>query len=146
MERMQSREGFSYFGERRGWLIAATQAPDWGDALQRSNFRSMLARLGGESDDVAVEYAGGAFGSIDFLLVRPGSTAATEAERLTSKLEDYQVVDEDDLSNLEWCEEWCVRCKSATREQHPTTRCGKFRSEEDAAEIVTRWSSRGYEF
>src|SRR5262245_34183472 len=142
MKRMQSDPGFIYYGERQGWLIAATQAPDWGDTLERSNFRSMLRALGGESDDVALEFAGGAIGSIDFVLVRPGSPAAVEAQRLTDKLADYPVIDEDDLSDLEWCEEWCTRCDSATREQHPTARCGKFRSEEDAAEIITRWASR----
>src|SRR5262249_4771741 len=134
--------GFIYYGEREGWLIAATQAPDWGDALSRSNFRSMLAKLGGESDDVAVEYAGGALGNIDYLLVRPETDAATEAERLNAKLENYLVLDEDDLSELEYSEEWCVRCDSATREQHPTARCGKFRSKDDAREIAGRWVHR----
>lgn len=139
MQRIHSTTGFIYYGEREDWLIAATQAPDWGSVLQRSNFRSMLAKLGGESEDVAVEYAGGAVGKIDYLLVRPGSPAAVEAERLNARLSDYPVVDEEDLGELEYSEEWCVRCDSATREQHPTARCGKLRSEDDAREIRYRW-------
>ena len=142
MERMQSRQGFAYYGEREGWLIAATQAPDWGDALSRSNFRSMLAKLGGESEDVAVEYTGGALGKIDYLLVRPETDAATRAEALNARLADYPLVDEDDATELMWQEEWCRRCDSATREQHPTARCGKFRSDDDAEEIRYRWSQR----
>lgn len=142
MERIHSAPGFIYYGEREGWLIAATQAPDWGDTVQRSNFRSMLRKLGGESGNVAVEYTGGALGKIDYLLVRPDTPEATQAEALNERIADYIMVDEDDVSALEWDEEWCTRCDSGTREQHPLARCGKFRSKVDAEDIRYRWESR----
>lgn len=144
MERMESKRGFAYYGDREGWLIAAIQAPDYGDAIQRSNFRSMLRELGGASDDVAVEYTGGALGSIDYLLVRPDSPAVETAERIRARIDDYILVDEDDLSALEWDEEWCVRCDRGTREQHPLNACHKFRSKDDAREIAWRWNERGH--
>ena len=146
MQPIKSGTGFIYYGEREGWLIAATQAPDWGDALQRSNFRVMRDHLG-ESDNVAVEYAGGAVGHIDYLLVRPGTPEAALAEQLNAKIADYPVLDDDDLSELEWSEEWCVRCDMGTREDHASDTfqaahpC-KFRSRDDADEIRYRWENR----
>lgn len=141
MQAIHSAPGFIYYGEREGWLIAATQAPDWGDTVQRSNFRSMARRLG-ESDNVAIEYTGGALGNIDYLLVRPGTPEAQLAEQLLARLDDYPVVDDDDHSALEYEEEWCRRCDSATREQHPTANCSKFRGESEIENILYAWRQR----
>jgi hypothetical protein len=81
-------------------------------------------------------------GWVDHLLVRPGSSAEAEALRWREKLESYPVADEEHYSDLESAEEWCKRCDSATREQHPTGRCAKFRGEYETEEILRRWLDR----
>lgn len=136
-------QSFAYWGEREGWLIAATQHRD-SDALARSNYRVILADLRGGlySDDTAEEtMSHWAVGHVDYLLVRPGTPAAARAEYWAGKLEDYPVADEADLGQLEWTEEWCVRCDRGTREQHPIAGC-PFRSADEAEEIRARWRYR----
>lgn len=107
-----ARESFAYFGDREGWLVFLGQHRD-SDTVQRSNFRSALKALGGEDDaaGVAVErFNHWAVGWTEAILIRPDAAEKiAEAERITAKLEDYPVVDEDDLSELEWdemCETW----------------------------------------
>lgn len=134
---------FSYYGERGDWLVALGQHRD-SDALERSNWdvisTDLLTRF---PDDVAIErFHNWAVGWTESLLVRPGTPAADEAQRWDDRLREYPVADEDAYGMLEVDEEWCVRCDGATRADHPTSTCHKFRSEEDGYEIVYAWKHR----
>ena len=96
-----------YWGERGHWLVVAGRHRD-SDALERSNFRSILKALGGEGDTVAVENESHwAVGWVEHLLVDPADTERVKiAEEIRDALEDYPVVDEEDFSNLEYEEAW----------------------------------------
>ena len=133
---------FAYWGNRADWLVALGQHRD-SDALDRSNWRTIVPPiLAAHPDDAAVEsMTNWAVGWIEYLLVRPGTDAAVEAQRWADKLADYPVADEDDYGNLENAEEWCVRCDRGTREQHDGMTC-PFRSADDAREIADRWAAR----
>lgn len=90
-----------YWGEHGDWLIALGQNRD-SDALGRSNFRSMLRKLGGPDVNVVIERESHwACGWVEFILVRPDSAAHTTAQSIKDALEDYPVVDESDWSELE---------------------------------------------
>lgn len=94
----------AYWGDRDEWYIAYSLTRD-SDVLTQSNFYVMLAKLGGESDDVAIERASHWLcGWIDRLLVRPGSDAEQSACDMLESLEDYPVLDEWDLSAREYDE------------------------------------------
>ena len=147
--RSSGAESFAYYGDREGYLIALSQHRDSG-ALERSNWSVITEDVlsvpdTGVSDfgDAAIERASHwAVGWAEYLLVRPGSPAAIRAQDWLNRLENYPVANEEHFSELEYLEEWCVRCDSGTREEHPTGRCGKFRSENDADEIRYRWQNR----
>jgi len=148
LSRIGSEPGFAYWGEREGWLIALSVHRD-SDALDRSNWGVITKDVlsvpdSGENDlgDAAIEGASHFLvGWVDYLLVRPGTPAAERALEWRERLEDYPVADEMHMSELEWDEEWCVRCDMATRAEHPTGSC-RFRSEDDAREIERRWRTR----
>ena len=142
--RSNSAQAFVYYGEREGWLIALSQHRD-SEALDRSNFAVISADLRGRfTDDVAIESTSHFLvGWVEYLLVSPDNAdAVAAAEAWRDRLADYPVADEENFGELEYNEEWCMRCDSATREQHPTVRCGKFRSAEDVRELTYRWQSR----
>jgi len=80
-------------------------------ALQRSNFRVALERLGGETgeDDngislvTVVRESHWACGWIEWIAIHKTATEQIKlAEEMESKLEDYPVLCEDDWSNLEY--------------------------------------------
>lgn len=84
-----------------GWYCVVTQNRD-SDTLTRSNFRSALKTLGGESDTVAVHRFGHwACGWWEALAVQSGTPAFTIAEGIAEALDNYPVVDESDWSELE---------------------------------------------
>jgi len=142
--RSNSAQAFVYYGEREGWLIALSQHRD-SEALDRSNFAVISADLRGRfPDDVAIESTSHFLvGWVEYLLVSPDNAdAVAAAEAWRDRLADYPVADEMNLSEIEYAEEWCVRCDGGTRDEHPTGRCGKFRSEDDARELAYRWQSR----
>jgi hypothetical protein len=136
-------ESFAYYGDREGWLIALSQHRD-SDALGRSNWRVIVPpMLADHPEDAAVESMNHwAVGWIEYLLVRPGTKAAAKAEEWVDKLDSYPVADEMDWGELEWMEEWCVRCDRGTREQHTGEGWDRFRSKDDASEIADRWRYR----
>ncbi len=146
-----SKDSFVYYGDREGWHVALSVHRD-SDVLDRSNWDVITADVLAIRDDApAVDGLADAAiermshflcGWVDHLLVRPGSTAAARARYWHDKLESYPVADEEHYSALETNEEWCERCDSATREQHPIARCGKFRGEYETEEIHRRWDAR----
>ena len=141
--RSSFEHSFSYYGQREGWYIVCSVNRD-SDALERSNWAVIsehLIREGG--DDVAIERMNHwAVGWVDYLLVRPFSDVMILAGLWTDRLAQYPVADDEHYSMLEYAEEWCVRCDSGTREQHPLARCHKFRGENDGVEIEYRWKHR----
>lgn len=144
--RSSGAESFAYFGDREGWLIALSVHRD-SDTVERSNWRVIVPAMQHEyPDDTAVECMNHwAVGWIDYLLVRPDSSVAERAQEWAARLAGYPLADEEDYSELEYAEEWCVRCDRGIREDHYADRtgvCRKFRSAEDASDIAYRWESR----
>lgn len=92
-----------YWGHRGEWLIAAAVHRDSG-TLDRANWASWVELLGGESDTVAIERSNHwAVGWVDCLVIDPADEARVKlAEETREKLENYPVLDEEALSNLEW--------------------------------------------
>lgn len=89
--------------DRSEWLVAPVGRTRDSDPLAESNFSAFLRIVGGESDDVEVHRFGHwGPGWYEIILVRPGTTAATEAERAESSLTDYPVLDDMDYSAREW--------------------------------------------
>ena len=140
---------FAYYGKREGWLVALSVHRD-SDALDRSNWSTIVpAMLADHPDDAAIErMSSWLVGWIDYLLVRPGTAAAAEAERWAARLADYPVADDAAYSDLEYAEEWCQRCDRGTREDHEQASfadrslCYRFRSADEADEITYRWRHR----
>jgi hypothetical protein len=140
-------DSFVYYGEREGWLIALSQHRD-SDALGRSNWAVITADVLSVSDeDAAIESASHFLvGWVEYLLVRPGSSAARRAQEWRDRLDNYPIANEEHYSMLEWNEEWCLRCDRGTREAHDgkglSGDCGKFRGEYERDEILSRWAAR----
>ena len=74
------------------------------DALDRSNFRSFLAAIGGESETVhIVRESHWAVGWIEWVAIHESDTKALDCAReIMDALDNYPVVDESDWSELEW--------------------------------------------
>lgn len=73
------------------------------DALERSNFATMLQLLGGESETViVVRESHWAVGWIEWIAIHDSDTAALAiADEAKGRLEDYPVLNEDDFSERE---------------------------------------------
>ena len=108
------RAGAGKYGamaERQDWLVVpVTQTRDSG-VLDRSNFRSYLKALGGESDTVEVHrFSHWGPGWFEIIIIDPTDTAKVEtAQEIADALEDYPIVDEDNYSELEYegaCNYW----------------------------------------
>lgn len=96
--------------DHQDWLVAPViQTRDSG-CLERSNFRTVLADLGGESDNVEVHRFGHwGPGWFEIIIVRPDTAEATKVEQWEAALADYPIASEDDFSMLEVetaCEYW----------------------------------------
>lgn len=90
--------GQTEFGDFHSLL---TQNRD-SDCLIRSNFRSALKELGGESENVVIHRFGHwSCGWWESLAVKSSTPEFAIAEKIESRLADYPVVDEDDFSELE---------------------------------------------
>ena len=88
------------------WLCLMTRTRD-SDSVTESNWRVALAQLGGESDDgegeVQVFHFGHwACGWWEALAVRSGGEKEKIAQQLFEELEDYPILDEEDLMNLRY--------------------------------------------
>ncbi len=112
--KMGSYDGLMYYGERAGWSLVDSLGYD-PTALDRANFAALAQAMGFEptplddrgdfggddTDDVAIENYGGAFGKGQWLLVRPGSEAERIAYECHAKMDDYPVLDEELWSEFE---------------------------------------------
>lgn len=74
------------------------------DTLTRSNFRSALKALGGETDTVLVVHEGHwAVGWVEWIAIHQDNhEALRRADKIVAALEDYPVVNEDHWSELEY--------------------------------------------
>ena len=72
--------------------------------LEESNFRSMLAALGGESETVqVVRESHWAVGWVEWIAIHESDEKALRtADGLRQKLDDYPILNEYDCSELEW--------------------------------------------
>jgi hypothetical protein len=96
--------------DRREYFMGLSQHRD-SDTLTRSNFRSMLARLGGESETVLViRDSHFLVGWVESIYIHESDAAAcATANAILDRLADYPVVSEDDWGTLEFdvaCEYW----------------------------------------
>ena len=86
------------------------------DSLDRSNFRSALAAIGGESETVHVITENHwAVGWVSWIGIdATDSAAVAAASAILDALDDYPIVDEDDHSKVEWeeCAETWENCYS----------------------------------
>lgn len=94
-----------YIGERwDNYYVGPSRTRD-SDALERSNFDSALKALGGESETVIVVREGHFLcGWVEWIAVyRYNNHEACEIlGEILAGLEDYPIVDEDHLSEVEW--------------------------------------------
>lgn len=104
------------------------------ECLERSNFRSALSELGGETETVIVRRAGHwAVGWVEELLIHESDLVALgKAETLAKHLADYPIVDDDDFFDLEDEErrDWAEQSKEDTAR----TICNHFELGDDIAE------------
>lgn len=76
------------------------------DALERSNFATMLRSLGGESETViVVRESHWAVGWVEWIAIHATDDASLrQADELKGSLADYPVLDEEHFSDLEYTE------------------------------------------
>lgn len=96
--------------DRNEYYVAYGQHRD-SDSLTRSNFRSFLKALGGESETVLVVRDSHCLvGWVEAIYIHESDTARLAvASGISDHLDDYPVVDESDWSELQWeeaCEYW----------------------------------------
>ena len=89
------------------------------DTVDRSNFISGLAAIGGESETVlVVRESHWAVGWVEWIAIhQDDEQALRKADEIAGHLTDYPVVSDDHLSQLEWdeaCEYW-ERCSVRER-------------------------------
>jgi len=89
--------------EEAEWLVAPVSQTRDSGTLTRSNFRVVLADLGGEENEDLQVHRFGHWGPgwFEIIIVRPDSATAAKAEEWETALADYPVADESDYSELE---------------------------------------------
>jgi hypothetical protein len=112
LQRYSRPSDFADFADfdRNEYFVTGGQHRD-SDTLTRSNHRSILKALGGESDTVRViRDSHFAVGWVEAIYIHESDTKALAiAREIADSLEDYPVVNEDDWSELqcnEACEYW----------------------------------------
>lgn len=111
MNKLQRFSASNYIGPRYEEYFVFLQQNRDSDALTRSNFRSGLKALGGESETVLVErHSHWAVGWVEFIFIFEGAHKLLAiAQDICDRLENYPVVDEDDYSEEQFneaCETW----------------------------------------
>ena len=85
-----------------GWGCLVARNRD-SDLLSNSNFETALEQLGGEGENVEIVRIGHwACGWIEYLGVREGTPEYDSAVEIHASLEDYPVLDDEDLSQREY--------------------------------------------
>lgn len=88
--------------EAQDWFVLPTKQNRDSDALYRSNFRTALEIMGGESETVEVHrFNHWACGWFEIIIIHPSLYDKAVAE-IVDPLESYPVLDEDDMSQLEF--------------------------------------------
>jgi len=86
--------------DRENWIVCPVSQTRDSSALEISNFRIVLADMGGESDTLEIHRFGHwGPGWYEIIIVHPGREK--EVKAWTESLEEYCVADEDDYSQLE---------------------------------------------
>jgi hypothetical protein len=98
----------AFLPERQEWRVCPTSHTRDSEAIERANFESALEILGGESETVEVHLFGHwGPGWLEIIIVHP--SRESEVDSIEASLEDYPVLDEEKLSDLEYsesCEDW----------------------------------------
>jgi hypothetical protein len=93
----------AFLPDRQDWLVAPVSRTRDSDIHSESNFEAFLKGLGGEGDDVEVHQFGHwACGWYEIIIINPAAEATLASARdMEAALEDYPVLDEEDISNRE---------------------------------------------
>lgn len=95
---------FAYFGDSEDWLIAHTSA-NVSDIVTRANHEAIKRAL--PEDAFTVETFRGPLSGVhgEWILIDPAAVEAVEeVERMLAGLEDYPVIDDEVLSEMEYDE------------------------------------------
>lgn len=93
----------AFLDERQDWLVVPVGRTRDSGPFENSNFETALDILGGESDTVEVHsFNHWGPGWFEIIIVAPDSDAAKKAEEIEASLENYPVLDDEDLSQREW--------------------------------------------
>lgn len=90
--------------DRQDWLVAPCGRNRDSDTLAESNWYAQARRIPEGEDAEICRFGHWACGWFEILIVRPGSAAATEAEKIERKINDYPILDESDHSGREQAE------------------------------------------
>ena len=89
--------------ERDDWLVLSVGQTRDSGCLEQSNFAQALEQLGGEGDTVEVHrYGHWGPGWFEIIIIKPGSPEEKTAEEIEAALENYPVLDDEDLSEREF--------------------------------------------
>lgn len=93
----------AFLPDRQHWLVAPVAQTRDSGPLDESNFAAFLEGLGGESETVEVHRFGHwGPGWYEIILIDPADTTKVKAaEDMEAALEDYPVLDEEDMSDRE---------------------------------------------
>lgn len=95
----------SYWGEYPDWLVAYARHRD-SDTLTNCNFqvfRDELDRIDPDGDSWTIEPSGHwAVGWVEYIAVEPDSPALDLAKKLIAQLEDYPVLCDETLTEMEY--------------------------------------------
>lgn len=98
----------AFLDDRQDWLVVPVIRTRDSGHIDASNFETACSLVSDASvldDELSFEthrFAHWGPGWFEILIVRPGSKAAAEAEDIEARLEDYPLLDEDDLSEREF--------------------------------------------
>lgn len=88
--------------DAQDWFVLPTGQNRDSDVVDRSNFRTALELMGGESETVEVHRFGHwACGWFEIIIINPSLYDKAVAE-IVDPLESHPVLDEDDMSQLEF--------------------------------------------
>jgi len=93
----------AFLPDQQNWSVApAFQSRDSG-ILERSNFKTLLELLGGESKDVEIcNFGHWACGWFKIIILNPENQELIgTAEKIEKQLDEYPILDEDNYSQLE---------------------------------------------